>query len=107
MLLSMICFNSKAMTTNHNNYSCHIKAVARIFPTSHMQSISHHVMVLVFNNLKDEDIHIHTHEHTHTHTHTHKHTYTHMDTHMRAHTTYTHKNFPDKSNFKKLGTRLV
>ena len=43
-LVSMMCFNSKAMPTNNTDYNCHIEAVELVYPIiqSPYHTTSHH-----------------------------------------------------------------
>ena len=68
--VSKTCFNSKATSTNDTNYSCCIKGIARSCLTNHMGFISHHIMLLVINRLRQTDRHRHTDTQTHTYIHT-------------------------------------
>ena len=69
--------DAKATPTNDTNYSCHMKAI-KLNLTNHMGSISHRIMPLVINSLRDG------------HTHTNTYVYMHMTTYRPLH----------RSNFK-------
>ena len=69
MLLSTMCFNCKATSTNDTNYSCHTKAVKLVTPL---------VVTSLGGGHTDTNTLAQAHRHTHTHTHTHIHTNTHI-----------------------------
>ena len=73
------------MPTSDTDYRnrCYIKIVEYTCLTSHTDSISHHLALLIINT---SGVDTHTQAHTHTHTHTHIHTYIHTRTHMCMHT---------------------
>ena len=58
-LVSMMCFNSKAMPTNDTDYVWHVGC--RICLTNHMESISHHItlLIIIINGLQGGNIHMH------------------------------------------------
>ena len=69
-----------------------------------MESMSHHITLLIINSLGGRHAHKHTHTHTHTHTHAHKHTHTHTHTHTCIQTIRTGSILRNQARWPVAGT---